>query len=192
MPSTNRQPALSPDAFQAFLSWLAPHDEESGEAYEKARRRLILFFAARQCREPETLADKTIDIAIRKIFEISPVSEPMAYLFGIAKNIHREYLREIEREKEAHSSPFSAPAADSEAESDRLHEHLERCLQKLPSEDRGLVLTYYKHSGKAKIEQRRVLANQFNLTLNALRNRIFRINRRLERCIADGVNQSPT
>jgi DNA-directed RNA polymerase specialized sigma24 family protein len=101
MPREIRKDTLTLDAFNAFLTWLSPQKIEDGEAYEKARHRLIIFFASRQCREPESLADKTIDIAILKMAEIPAEAQPIAYLFGIARNVFREYLRDIEKEQTA-------------------------------------------------------------------------------------------
>jgi DNA-directed RNA polymerase specialized sigma24 family protein len=182
MPTEIRKRNLTPDTFRAFLAWLSPQKIDDGDAYEKARGRLILFFAGRQCREPETLADKTIDIAIQKIDEIPAEARPMAYLFGIAKNVFRDYLRETEKELRASvTSQTAQPAAAPDAE--HRDKCLNLCLNQLPHEDRAILLNYYSQSKRAKIELHRELAEQHNLTPNALRNRVFRLNQRTRRCV---------
>jgi DNA-directed RNA polymerase specialized sigma24 family protein len=185
-----RKRTLTPDAFQAFLAWLSPQKIEDGEAYEKARHRLIIFFASRQCREPESLADKTIDIAILKMAEIPAEAQPIAYLFGIAKNVFRDYLRETEKELIANANSQKYRSY-SQSEVERNHACLDRCLNELPQNDRTILLDYYSQTKRAKIELHRQLAEQHKLTPNALRNRIFRLNQRMARCIDNCLENLP-
>lgn len=190
MPRENRNRALTQYAFQAFLAWLAPQEIEDGEAYEKARRRLIIFFASRRCREPESLADKTIDIAILKMDEIPADAQPMGYLFGIAKNVFRDYLRDTEKELAA-SAASQAYLSASQPEVERNHACMDHCLDKLLQKDRMILLNYYSKTKRAKIELHHQLAEQHNLTPNALRNRVFRLNQRMARCIDDCLENLP-
>jgi DNA-directed RNA polymerase specialized sigma24 family protein len=182
MPRESRKRTLTPDAFQAFLAWLSPQMTDEGEAYEKARDRLVIFFASRRCRDPESLADKTMDIAILKMAEIPTDARPIAYLLGIAKNVFRDYLRDIEKELTASDASQKYQIA-SQPQVERNHTCLERCLNELPQEDRTILLAYYSQAKRAKIELHRQLAERHKLTLNALRNRIFRLNQRMARCI---------
>lgn len=175
---------LTQDSFQSFLNWLSPQETKDGDAYEKARRRLVVFFASRQCREPENLADKTIDIAILKIAKIPAEAQPIAYLLGIAKNVFRDYLRETERENTV-SSAIAPQSQLNASQPDVEHHHLclDRCLNELHSDERTVLLNYYTYAKLTKIELHRRLAEEHNLTLNALRNRIFRLNQRVGRCV---------
>jgi DNA-directed RNA polymerase specialized sigma24 family protein len=182
MPRESRKRTLTPDAFQAFLAWLSPQMTDDGETYEKARDRLVIFFASRQCRDPESLADKTIDIATFKMAEIPSEVQPIAYLLGIARNVFREYLRDREKELIASAASQTYQNA-SQPQVERNHTCLERCLNELPQEDHELLLAYYSQSKRAKIELHRQLAERYTGTLNALRNRIFRLNQRMARCI---------
>jgi DNA-directed RNA polymerase specialized sigma24 family protein len=190
MPREIRKRTLTPDAFQAFLAWLSPQNTEDGEAYEKARNRLVIFFAGRQCRDPESLADKTIDIATFKIAEIPSEVQPIAYLLGIAKNVFREYQREIEKELTASVANQKYQSA-SQTEVERNHTCLERCLNELPQEDHTILLNYYSQAKRAKIELHRQLAERHRLTPNALRNRVFRLNQRMARCIDNCLENLP-
>ncbi|MBI1763982.1 MAG: sigma-70 family RNA polymerase sigma factor [Acidobacteria bacterium] len=176
---------------RAFLAWLTPEQAANGEAYESARRRLMLFFAGRTCSDPESLADQTIDCAIRKLPDIPPEATPLAYLLGIAKNIYRDHLRATQKAeplRPVHDVALSAEAHQHETE--QRHQCLEQCLAQLPAEDRALVLGYYREAKQQKIDLRRHLAAQFGLTQNALRNRIFRLNQRLALCLNSCLEHS--
>ena len=190
MPREIKKRTLTPEALQAFLAWLSPQKFEDGEAYEKARQRLIIFFASRQCREPESLADKTIDIAIFKTAEIPAEAQPIAYLLGIARNVFRDYLRDVEKEQAA-SSDSQTCRSHLKLEVERNHACLDRCLNDLPQGDRTILIGYYSQNKRAKIEMHRELAERHRLTPNALRNRVFRLNQRMARCVNNCLENWP-
>jgi DNA-directed RNA polymerase specialized sigma24 family protein len=190
MPREIRKGTLTQDAFHAFLAWLAPQKIEDGEAYEKARQRLIIFFAGRQCREPESLADKTIDIAMLKMAEIPAEAQPIAYLLGIARNVFRDYLRDVEKEQTA-SAASQRYQRYSQLEVENNHACLDRCLNELLQDERAILLQYYSQAKRAKIELHRELAEQHKLTPNALRNRVFRLNQRMARCVNNCLENLP-
>lgn len=190
MPREIIKGTLTLDAFQAFLAWLAPQKIEDGEAYEKARRRLITFFAGRQCREPESLADKTIDIAVHKMTEIPAEAQPIAYLLGIAKNVFLEYLRDVEKEQNANANS-QIYQSHSQLEVERNHACLDRCLNELLQDERTMLLQYYSQAKRAKIELHRELARRHKLKPNALRNQVFRLNKRMARCVNNCLENLP-
>ncbi len=177
---------------RAFLEWLTQGGEAAdGTAYETARRRLVLFFAGRACPDPEMLADQTLDCAIRKLDDIPPEAKPLAYLIGIAKNTYREHLRATQKAETLRSvHDISFNIADQQRETEQRHTCLEKCLAALPAEDRALVLGYYRHAKQQKIDFRKQLAEQFGMTQNALRNRIFRLNQRLALCVNSCLEHS--
>ncbi|MFN8001981.1 MAG: hypothetical protein U0X75_13305 [Acidobacteriota bacterium] len=181
---------LNPGDFRAFLAWLAPNSLHQDDAYESARRRLILFFAGRKCLEPEALADRTLDCAMRKVAEIPAEAAPLAYLIGIAKNIHRDELRAAQKLEAVRSALVTTPAQPLPDQEQR-HTCLEKCLAELPTADRRLVLGYYSETKQAKIDRRKQLADECGLSLNALRNRIFRLNQRLALCVTSCLEQIP-
>ncbi|HMV51812.1 MAG TPA: hypothetical protein PLD20_08525 [Blastocatellia bacterium] len=184
---------LTPQDMQAFLNWLAFGGSNHETAYESARRRLIIFFAGRKCHEPEALADRTLDIAMRKLAQIPSDAHPPAYLMGIAKNIHRDELRAAQKLKAFHSAQtvHSVTRIQAQAELEGRHSCLEKCLDKLPAEERTMVLGYYSQSKQAKIDKRKELADRHGLSLNALRNRVFRLNQKLAACVTHCLENSP-
>ncbi len=76
-----------------------------------------------------------------------------------------------------------APFDDAEESGEADYECLDRCLQQLRPDERTLILSYYHEDKQAKIEHRKVLAQEMNIDVNALRVRVYRIRVRLEKCI---------
>lgn len=62
-------------------------------------------------------------------------------------------------------------------------EYLDECLQELSDEERELITAYYQGEKTDKLKNRKKLAEQHGMPMNALRIRIFRIRKKLEDCI---------
>ncbi len=170
--------ALTQEAFDSLLDWLAPEREEAGRRYELIRQRLIKIFSCRGCREPEDLADETINRVARKVGEVAKTytGDPALYFYGVANKVHLESLRK----KAVAPPPPPAPPTD---EAERTQECLERCISRLPPENRRLVMQYYQEEKSAKAGHRQALADQLGIALNALRIRAHRIRITLRQCV---------
>lgn len=185
----NKQGVTS-EGLRTFLDWLASGAPNQDEAYESARRRLVIFFAGRKCLDSESLADRTLDLAMRKLPDIPAEANPLAYLIGIAKNIYRDELRAAQK-AEVFRSEQLAMTPQPQPEIESRHTCLETCLAELPTDERALVLGYYSESKQAKIDKRKQLADRYGLSLNTLRNRVFRLNQRLALCVTSCLENSP-
>lgn len=179
----NKDWVLTKESFDALLAWLDPAREEAGRKYEEIRLRLIKIFVCRGCLEPEDLADETINRVSKKLKEIESTysGEPARYFYGVANKVHLEYLRK----------PVPRPPAPCDVSDDIEKEYacLERCMQKLTSNNRMLVLQYYQEEKRAKIDQRKLLADRLGIALNALRIRACRIRASLQECVQSCVNE---
>ena len=179
--------ALTQEAFDRLLDWLDSDREQAGKKYEAIRMRLIKIFSARACREPELLADETINRVTAKVEEVAEhyVGDPALYFYAVAQKVYLENLRKDHNRQS--SLPVEAPDLprasglmdDFEAE----YQCLEACLASLPKENRDLVVRYYQYEGQAKIEHRKALALELGIGLNAVRIRAHRIRRRLRECV---------
>lgn len=177
-----KQWGLSQSQFDRLLSWLGSEPEPAGEKYESIRRGLIELFDGWKCCEPEDLADETINRVVVKVDRISPnySGDPALYFYGVAKNVRHEYLRKKP------AVPLLVNAASPAEQSDKkeqLYACLDQCLDELPATDKDLILMYYQGEKRAKVEARRWLGEQKNVTSNTLRVRVYRIRLILERCI---------
>jgi DNA-directed RNA polymerase specialized sigma24 family protein len=178
---------LLPDHFEALLKRLAPDRDLAGERYVELSRRLRTVFLYRQCPDPDELVRETLDRAGRKLLELGSRFEgkdPAPYVFGVAWNVARESFRRPSTEPldDGKEIPSPGPAGleeDKEARSGCL----DRCLGRLPEDDRDLALKYYRGEKRAKIQQRATLARELGVSANALRLKVHRITRRLRQCV---------
>jgi RNA polymerase sigma factor (sigma-70 family) len=175
------------DAFDKFLTWLDPDRERAAKKYEEVRRRLIKIFSCRGCPEAEDLADETINRVIRKAHDMidSYVGDPALYFYGVARNVHLEYLRK------GHA-PLPLPQIDLTQEKEIESCCLDECMAKLPQEQRQWVLEYYEDEKRVKIDHRKDMARRLGIAPNALRIRMHRIRASLQNCVARCLNQSST
>lgn len=171
---------LTPEAFNQLLDWIGPDRETAGKSYEEIRRRLIKIFTSRGCHIPDELADETFNRVSAKLPVIAPTyqGDRRLYFYGIANFVFREYLK-------VKPAPLPLPAPGPSAEAERRSWCLERCLKQLDTQQRHLVTTYYQHDKRAKIEQRRSLAEQYGLSDNALKIRVFRVRQQLFQCLVE-------
>src|SRR5687767_7930790 len=148
MPARRTTRTLEQAELDRLLVWLDSDRERAGERYEQIRWRLITIFAARNCAVPEELADETIDRVARRVADIETnyTGDKALYFFGVANNVHHEYLKRP-------APPESAVAID-EGDDDREQSHrcLEQCLGKLPADTREMLMRYYSQEKQAKID----------------------------------------
>jgi DNA-directed RNA polymerase specialized sigma24 family protein len=177
----NKDWILTQEAFDALLSWLDPRREQAGAKYEDIRLRLIKIFTCRGCLEPEDLADETINRVSKKLPDIQGTYEgdPTRYFYGVANKVHMEYVRRKPR-------PIP-PVPDNSEDIEKEYECLEKCIEKLKPEHRGLVLDYYQEEKRTRIDRRKKLADQLGIALNALRIRAHRIRVSLYECVQNCV-----
>jgi DNA-directed RNA polymerase specialized sigma24 family protein len=171
---------LTPESFEELLDWLHPDPEKAAQEYENLRRRLIKFFTCRGCYDPEDLTDKTFDRVAGKLPEIKPRYEgPRApYFYSVGDRIRQESNRRI-----TITLPPPAPPDETPEELELKHQCLDECMKALTLDNRELVSQYYQQEKRGKIDHRKNLAEQFEITLNALRIRAFRIRASLQDCV---------
>jgi RNA polymerase sigma factor (sigma-70 family) len=180
---------LTEEAFNQFLSWIDQDREQAAKKYESVRRHLIVIFSCRGCANAEDLADETINRVTRRVQDLadSYVGDPAPYLYATA---HRIYLEQAKSSSAFVPLPASRelqaidPKVEEQAsEEERAYECLEQCLQQLAPASRKLVLQYYQKDRQAKIDERKRLAQELGIPLNALRIRVHRIRAALQDCI---------
>lgn len=173
----NKNWVLTQELFEELLAWLDPDREVAGQKYEHIRCGLIKIFINNGCHCVEDLADESINRVANKLNQIkgSYEGDPSLYFYGVARKIVYEDRRRT-------PTPKPTVTWDTE-EVEPEFECLERCLEKLTAESRELVLQYYQEEKKAKIDNRRKLADKLGIALNALRIRAYRIRSSLELCV---------
>ncbi len=186
---------ITQQSFDSLLSWLGADRNDAGQKYENIRLRLIKIFVCRGCREAEELADETINRVIAKLGDITGTysGDPALYFYGVAQKVHLEYLRNRPFVQEAtnfaHEGSSNAPDAGDDIEKEFAC--LDLCMERLPGENRRLVIEYYQEEGGAKIVRRKNLADEMGIAVNALRIRAHRIRLELQKCVQQCLEQSP-
>lgn len=178
--------------FQNFLQRLDPDRNRAGEKYEELRRKLIKFFEWNCCFPAEDLVDETFDRVAEKLAEQEVHNVP-AFAWGVAKNVRQEAAKRCARLIQISDLPPGAQSAQENASPEYIvHEKITQerqsrcftqCLQRLLPEDRELFLVYHNMKEGETLD-REHLAEDFGLTIAALRVRINRIRHRMEKCVA--------
>jgi DNA-directed RNA polymerase specialized sigma24 family protein len=188
---------LTQEAFDGLLDWLDADHEQAGRKYEAIRLRLIKIFTCRGCGDAEDLADETINRVSAKIEELAQTyrGNPALYFYGVAQKVHLEFLRNkhplelTQEDLRSVAVASSEPALLNDIEGE--YECLEWCMDRLPAENRDLVLQYYQLERQAKIRHRKRLASELGIALNALRIRAHRIRSTLQQCVEGCIEQRP-
>jgi DNA-directed RNA polymerase specialized sigma24 family protein len=177
---SKKESQITEENWNRFLAWLHPDPDQAGEKYKDIQNRLIKIFVCRGCDRPEDLADETINRVIRKIPEIADdyVGDPVLYFLGVARYVHHEYLREK-------PIPQPPPPAKEPSSTEEEYECLEQCIESLPAQSKELFLQYYREEKRAKIVNRKRLAEKLGIPLNALRIRACRIRMNLQACVLE-------
>jgi len=182
----NLRESLDPDALARLLHVLGPNPERAGEEYERIRRSLIKLFGLQGEAFPEDLADETINRVALKLREGVSIAaaDPARYFFGVARFVLLEERRRERHRKDLAGSLAALPPPDAVDEGVLLA--LQECLDKTPPLERRLLLRYYQGDGASRIENRKALADELHVPMNALRIRVHRLRERLERCVTAG------
>jgi len=182
---------LHPDHLAALLDRLGPDRDLAGERYVDLARRLRIIFLYRHCPDVDELVDETLDRAGRRLLELGDRfegSDPARYVFGVAWNVARESFRRRSPEPLSEGRDIPDPGSDDPDESKELRDAcLDRCLARLPADDRRLALAYYEGEGGRRVRRRAELARELGVTLNALRLKLHRLTRQLRQCVFDCV-----
>jgi len=175
------------EELEALLAQLDPDREKAGERYEIIRHKLVRLFEWRGCDSPEDLADVTLDRVAHRLgdgVELRQSSDSFGYFYGVAHLVYKEFLRRYSREQRVRDSgelPQPIYMPEEEEPTDRRLECLRRCLSQVPQDQRDLLLRY--HQGENNIRNRKALASELGIPLNALRIRVHRIRRKVEDCV---------
>lgn len=163
---------------QALVRFLGSTEEALDGRLEQIRQKVIRIFICRGSSDPEDLAQETMLRVYQKVEDKvdSFVGDPLLWICGVARNVHRESDK-----KKAASPPFPEP--DPPELKEALNECLERCLDKLSSQEGTLILEYYRGQGRSKIRHHKVLAALLGISLNALRVRVSRTLYKLRSCV---------
>lgn len=173
--------------FDALLTLFSDDREEAGVSYEAVRRSLVQYFLNKQCDHAEQLADETLNRVARKVdsFDRTRNIRPTTFVLGFASRVYLEYRRGPDRLSVPIDSERleSAEAPSSSLENEEELECLDACLQKLPVEDRELIIKYYSRERSERVKLRRDLAEFLGVAPEVLHVRVYRLRQTLRKCV---------
>ena len=178
--------ALTPESFEALLSWLDPDREVAGQKYVTICAGLVRIFVSKGLSDAEHWADETLDRVGKRVPEIREgyIGEPVKYIHGVARNIIKEALRL----REIPTEDFPELGTEETETTEEL-DCLVECLKQIPDDKRDLILDYHLYHGRAKIEHHRQMARERSLSEGALRTRAHHIRAGLEKSVRQRLSQ---
>ena len=183
--------ALSAASFDRLLKWLDQGADSKGRNYLVMRRRLVDYFDRKNCTAPDELADETLNRVARRLQEegITEAESPARYCYIVARFVFMEHLRSSARERRlidefgrSRDEAITGGVEGNERYAKMLR-CMGACIEKLDPAKREIILRYYVGKERAKIENRRALAESLGITPNALSIRACRIREELESCV---------
>jgi len=186
-----RRSELTQEALDLFLHSLNPDRDIAGARYLEVHKNLERFFEWRGCPSPLDHADEAITRTAQRLAQGDAISDPATYVIGVARLLFLEIQKGLAKERriaaaQAELSPTSAaPSEDPELKV----ECLRGCLDRLPADNRELILLYYEGEKSAKINNRKRMLEQLQINISSLRMRALRIRERLMLCVETCVSQ---
>jgi len=182
-----RDSDIPPEGFEDILAWLNADRDVAAAIYVQLRQDLAKMFLWGRCADPEGMTDEVFDRVAKKVAYVKPTYEgdPRLYFRAVANNLIKENNKRIKTQLSLEGIDLPEPAV-SETEDEiaaDLEDCLQQCLQKLGTDKRELILGYYAKEKQAKIDHRYELAQNFGITVETLRVRVFRIRESLAECI---------
>ena len=178
---------VPPESFEEILAWLNPDREVAATMYVQLRHDLAKIFTFRGCADPEGLTDEVFDRVAKKVEEVRPtyVGDPRLYFRAVANNLVKEDLKKAKTQVSLEGTELQEPTTiESDKNNDEdIEECLRSCLQKLSAENRKLIVEYFAKEKQAKIDHRSELAQQFGISVENLRVKVYRIRVSLQGCI---------
>lgn len=182
------------ESFGRFLLWLDEDVDSAGESYLQMRRRLVAYFDRKDCAAPDELADETLNRVVRRLSEEGAIETetPAKYCYTVARFVFMESLRAPSKKAVsfddlptggANRFAASVDAEEKALEKEKMLECLNKCTDALDAENRELIVRYYHGEEQIKIRNRKLLAENLGISVNALTIRACRIRARLEICV---------
>jgi|SRR5215213_3762267 len=179
--------AVPTESFEEILTWLNPDRDVAATMYVQLRHDLAKIFAFRGCTDPEGLTDEVFDRVAKKVHEVRAtyIGDPRLYFRAVANNLVKEYLKRAKNQVSLEEPELPEPTTTESDEDDaeNMEECLRSCLQKLSADKRKLIVDYYAKEKQAKIDHRSELAQEFGISIETLRVKVYRIRVSLQECI---------
>lgn len=202
----SRSSELSREGYQRLLDLLDADPIRAVKEYEKLRQKLIVFFDRNGFSDADFQADEALGRTARGA-GAEDIENINAYVYQVARLQLLENIRDRQRNPvktgdfdevlRTRESLTAAPATsfgvpDEKAIAEIRMRCLDRCMKRLPKEDRRLLLAWYREEGRVKLELRQQLVRDRRTSMAALKTRLCRLRQGLSGCCADCIEKALT
>jgi DNA-directed RNA polymerase specialized sigma24 family protein len=178
---------LTQEAFDSFLARLGSDRAEAGAQYQTMRAALVRYFSEYGHLDADECADQTLDRLVRKNSECQ-IDNLTAYMYAVARWVrvenHRRTKREVPLSETANLTAVAGDPHEAVEKAEKLA-IVHRSAQQLSGDDAALLAAYFPSAGDERAG-RRALAVALGISAAALRLRLCRARRRLERATVHG------
>jgi DNA-directed RNA polymerase specialized sigma24 family protein len=177
---------LTSDSFAKLLGALSADVAEAGRLYTKLQASLVNYFELKGLSEPEQAADETIDRIPERINQKTGKEEVRFIAFSVAKFVFLEKIRKEKKRVNAADGFYAKTDAEQSSGEKDEFEPLRECFKSLYEHERDLLLNYFADLPAEELsEHRQKFADREEIDLNAVRNRVSRLRKRLEDCLKE-------
>ncbi len=187
-------------AFDQLLHAFNADREVAAREFEKRRSKMLYIFAARGCSCAEELADEVFNRVEKKLAAGVAIQNLDAYLLRVAEFVALEHLKksgsqplpldEVETSDLLSEDPEKIADERAHLAKERQRERcMKRCWQRLAEAERSKLARYFSEEGRARIENRKWLAQELGISVEALRVEIHRQRAALEKCVRERLTK---
>lgn len=176
--------SLTSEALEKLLDAFSDDKSAAAAAYAELRDSLVRFFELKGISDADQAADETLDRVPERINPNTKKKDVKFIAFSIAKFVFLETIRKEQKQKAAANGYYEKRAAPRLPGETDGFEPLLDCFKSLYDRERALLLEYFADLPPDQLAaHRQRMADREQMDLNALRNRISRLRRRLEECL---------
>lgn len=177
------------ESFSRLLQTFSKNEADAVLSYTDLYNALVRFFRLKGDSFPNQAADITIDRISSRILQDGNIEDLRKFSFGVARLVFLERLRRNEKEKIAITEFYSQNSSYSIEKSDSL-EVFRECFDSLNVEEKHLLKQYFADMQFNELSlHREKMSKDLDISLNRLRQNIFRLRERLERCVKKKIEE---
>lgn len=186
------------DDLRRLLKRLDPDPAVAWETYLSVWQKLVTFFQCNKCHAASDQADEALSRIARRD-DLDSIRNFGAFAYGVARTMRSEIHEKLKRDVPLDGFP-EGDIPDSKCgnletrivegiDTQRKVECFLQCLDKLPHDDRALLLAFKLADRETRVGDRRKLAAEAGVSASTLRVRVSRIGSDMERCARKCLKQ---
>ena len=175
---------LTSVSFAKLLKALSSDEAEAAQLYTKLHASLVRYFELKGISAPDKAADETIDRVPERINQNTKKEDIRYIAFSVAKFVFLEKIRKEQKRMRADEGFYQKTDTIKYLDEKDEFEPLRQCFKSLYEHERELLVSYFADLAADDLSvHRQKLADREGIDLNALRNRVSRLRKRLEDCV---------